>query len=216
MLQGNLGEAEKLLTQAMSGYQVIDDKDGVARALVDLGEIFREKGDLQAALDKYKKAVAVASEFDDKSASAYALAGLGDVLTEQADLTAARKFYNEALELRKQVGENQTIAETQLALANLSIEEGHSAQVEDEIRQCKEKFHQQQQADDELAASVLLSEALRAQSKQPASQAELATSQPLAEKTQNLLLSIRYRLESARSLLRTNQPELLRHSLDRY
>jgi eukaryotic-like serine/threonine-protein kinase len=214
ILQGNLDEGRRLLLQAISGYKAIDDKDGQARALVDQAEISREKGDLAEATNKYKKAVAIASEFDDKSASAYALAGLGDVLTDQGDLTAARKFYNEALELRKQVGENQTIAETKLSLAKLSIEEGHSADVENEIRQCKDNFHQQKQPDDELAASILLSEALRAQSKHPASQAELAASQPWAEKTQNRLLEIRYRLELARALLSSNQPESASASLE--
>ncbi len=214
ILQGKLNEARKLLQQAMSGYQAIDDKDGVARALVDLAEISKQQGDLMAAEDKYKRAVAVASEFDDKSASAYALAGLGDVLTDQGDLAAARKFYNEALELRKQVGENQTIAETQMALAELSIDEGHGAEVEGEIRQCKERFHQQQQLDDELAASVVLSEVLRAQSKQTESQTELAESRSLVEKTQNRLLGMRYRLESVRALLSTNQAESLRYPLE--
>jgi len=45
-------------------------------------------------------------------------------------------------------------------LARLSLEEGHAADAETVIRKCKEQFHQDGQADDELAASVTLMEGL--------------------------------------------------------
>jgi Flp pilus assembly protein TadD len=91
-------------------------------------------------------------------ARAYALSGVGDVLADRGDLAAARKSYEESLALRKQMGEKQTVAETELALARLSLDEGQAAEAETVIRKCKEQFHQDGQADDELAASVTLIE----------------------------------------------------------
>jgi Tfp pilus assembly protein PilF len=51
------------------------------------------------------------------------LTAIGDVLLDRGDLDSARKSYQESLSLRKQIGEKQTVAETELALARLSLEE---------------------------------------------------------------------------------------------
>ncbi len=67
--------------------------------------------------------------------------------------------------LRNQVGEKQLALETQVGLAQLSIEEGRAAEVEKPLRQWKQQFHQERQADDELAASTALTRALLAQGK---------------------------------------------------
>jgi DNA-binding winged helix-turn-helix (wHTH) protein/tetratricopeptide (TPR) repeat protein len=214
-MQGHLSAAQKLLEQAIPGYQSLDDKDGVARVLADLGEISLQKGDLEVAKNNFRKATAIASEIDDKSAAAYGLAGLGDVLTEQGDLAEARKFYKEALETRLEVREKHSVAETQLALAQLSIEEGHAADVEAEIRQCKEQFRQDQQADDELVAGLLLSRDLRSQSKNTDAQKEMAVNQSLGERTQSRLLGLQYELESARVELALEHPESSRAPLER-
>jgi NAD(P)H-hydrate repair Nnr-like enzyme with NAD(P)H-hydrate epimerase domain len=143
------------------------DKDGIALTLNDLGEVARHRGELDKALTTFEQAKTVAQEADDKSAVAYVLSGRGDVLTDRGDLVAARKSYEEALTIRKQTGEKQTAAETELALAHLAIEEGRSSDAETVIRKCKEQFHQDQQADDELAASTVLIDALLAESKLP-------------------------------------------------
>ena len=127
-------------------------------------KIARLRGDLKAALVGYKEAQAIAQEIADNRAVAYALAGTGDVLADQGDLQAARSSHQESLTLCKEIGDKQAVAETELAsMARLSIEEGHAADAETVIRKCKEQFHQDQQADDELAASVVLIDALLAE-----------------------------------------------------
>jgi predicted negative regulator of RcsB-dependent stress response len=69
-------------------------------------------------------------EIDDKRAMAYALDGVGDVLADQGDLQSARKSYLESLALSQRVGDKQGVAETELALARLSLDEGHAADAE--------------------------------------------------------------------------------------
>jgi len=63
----------------------------------------------------------------------------------------------------------------------LAIEEGHSSDAETAIRKCKEQFHQDQQADDELAASIMLIDALLAESKLPEAESEAGQSKSLAD-----------------------------------
>jgi tetratricopeptide (TPR) repeat protein len=196
--RGNLTEAARALSDAIPGYKEMGDKDGVALSLNDLAEVARRRGDLEAALASYSEARSTANEIDDKRAIAYALAGVGDVLVDRGALAAARKSYEESLALRKQTGEKQTVAETELALARLSLEEGHAADAETVIRKCKEQFHQDSQADDELAASVTLIEGLLGQGKSVEAANEEQASRALAAKSTNQLNRIQFDLVSAR------------------
>ncbi len=196
--EGDLSGAKKLIDESIIEYQAVDDKDGVALSLNNLGDLLRQSGNLQTAATTYQQAKATAQEIDDKAAIAYVMQGLGDVAIDRGDLAAARKSYEESLALRKEIGEKQTVAETELALARLSLEEGHAADAETVIRKCKEQFHQDGQADDELAASVTLMQALLGQDKFVEADKEKQTSQALAEKSTNLLNRLQFDLISAR------------------
>ena len=213
LLRGSLDEAKKFLQQAIPDYQAIEDKGGVALALNDLGGISRQKGDLKAALTTYRQAKATGEEIDDKSAVAYVLTGMGDVLLVQGDLAAARRAYEESLALRSQAGEKQAEAETQIALAQLAIEEGHAAEAEAAARKCKEQFHQERQADDELTASAVLVQALLAQDKHNDAQEEMEATQALATRSQNRFVRLEFALASARVMLATGRPESSRQLL---
>ena len=198
LARGNIASAERVLSDALPGYKEMGDKDGIALTLNDLGEVARRRGDLDKALTTLEQAKTVAQDADDKSAIAYVLSGTGDVLTDRGDLVAARKSYEEALAIRKQTGEKQTAAETELGLAHLAIEEGHSSDAETVIRKCKEQFHQDQQADDELAASVVLIDALLAESKVPEAESEAGLAKSLADKSANLLLRLQLEMMTGR------------------
>ena len=196
--RGSLAKAEHALSEALPGYKEMGDQDGVALMLNDLAEVARRRGDLGKALRTLEQANAVAQEADDKSAMAYVLAGKGDVFTDHGDLAAARKSYEEALAIRKQTGEKQTAAETELGLARLAIEEGHAADAETVIRKCKEQFHQDQQADDELAASIVLIDALLSESKLSEAQLEAGQAKSLADKSANTILHLQFEMMFAR------------------
>ncbi len=198
LARGNLSDAASALSDAIPGYREIGDKDGVALALNDLGEVARFRGDLGAALATYQQAKAAAQEIDDKHALGYVLAGVGDVLLDRGDLDGARKSYQESLSLRKQVGEKQTVAETELALARLFLEENQGNDAETVIRKCKEEFHQDQEADDELAAGVALVNAFLGQGKNSEAAKEVEDAKSLAAKSVNELIRLEFDIVSAR------------------
>jgi DNA-binding winged helix-turn-helix (wHTH) protein/tetratricopeptide (TPR) repeat protein len=214
LMEGNLVEAKKLLEGAIPNYLAIEDKEGVALSLSDLAELSRQNGKLAAAETNLRRARATAEEVENKSAVAYVLSGLGNVLMDRGDLAGARNAYEESLALRTKIGEKQTASESRMALARLSIESGHAADVEAEMRRCQVQFHQEQQADDELTASVALAEALLAQHKQKEAAAELAQSQGLAAKSQSLAGRLQYQIASARVLLASDHPEAARKPLE--
>jgi len=215
LARGNLTDAERALSDAIPGYKEMGDKDAVALTLADLAEIARLRGDLKAALTGYKEAGAIAQEIVDKRALAYALAGAGDVLADQGDLQAARNSQQESLALRKEIGDKQSVAETELALARLSLAEGHAADAETVIRKCKEQFHQEGQADDELAANVTLIEGLLGQDKSVEAAKEEQGSRALTAKSTNQLNRLQFDLVSARLELAVGHIAAARHQLQR-
>ena len=215
LARGNLTDAARALSDAIPGYKEMGDKDAVALTLADLAEIARLRGDLKAALTGYKEAGAIAQEIADKRALAYALAGAGDVLADQGDLQAARNSQQESLALRKEIGDKQSVAETELALARLSLAEGHAADAETVIRKCKEQFHQEGQADDELAANVTLIEGLLGQDKSVEAAKEEQGSRALAAKSTNQLNRLQFDLVSARLELAVGHIAAARPQLQR-
>jgi tetratricopeptide (TPR) repeat protein len=215
LARGNLTDAERALSDAIPGYKEMGDKDAVALTLADLAEIARLRGDLKAALTGYKEAGAIAQEIVDKRALAYALAGAGDVLADQGDLQAARNSQQESLALRKEIGDKQSVAETELALARLSLAEGHAADAETVIRKCKEQFHQEGQADDELAANVTLIEGLLGQGKSVEAAKEEQASRAQTAKSTNQLNRLQFDLVSARLELAVGDIAAARPQLQR-
>ena len=92
-------------------------------------------------------------------------AGLGEVLLAQGDLRLARKHHEEALAIRNATGEIRTAAESRLALATLSIEEGRPADAERLARQAAQVFEGQEAVDDEALAYAVVARALLARSR---------------------------------------------------
>jgi cytochrome c-type biogenesis protein CcmH/NrfG len=108
------------------------------------------------------------------------------VLLEEADFSGARKMYEQALAIRKSGGDQLTIAETQLGLAGLSLEEAHSpAEQEASARQVIEAFQKQRARDDEIQAWCILARAMLAQGKAAAAADAIGHAQSLAGKSQN-------------------------------
>ena len=215
LAQGDLAGARKLIEGALPSYEATEDKEGIALALNNLADLSRQNGKLRIAEIEYQRAKATAQEIDNKSAVAYTLVGLGDVSTDRGDLAMARSFYEQSLSLRNQIGEKQLAGETLVAMAHLSIEQGRGAEIEKSTRALKAQFHEEGQADDELAASIALVRALLAQGRERDAQVETQQSQSLAAKSQNLAASLQYELVAARVLIASDHPEKATPALDK-
>ena len=90
---------------------------------------------------------------------------LGEVLLAQGDLPSARRQYEEALETRKKIGAQDLVAESQVSLAGLALEEGHPEQAESLLRQAIVEFEKENATPDSAGAYVGLSRALQMQNK---------------------------------------------------
>ncbi|HEY0702463.1 MAG TPA: tetratricopeptide repeat protein [Candidatus Acidoferrales bacterium] len=214
-VQGNIAEARKLLLQCIVAHQTVGDSVGVAVGLNNLGDLSRQAGQLAVAESYYRQAKTEAAKTGDKDALAYIASGLGDVLSDRGDLPAARKSYEEALALRNQSAETALALETRVSLAQLAIEEGHPADAETAARACQKQFHDLQQPDDEMAASLVVINALLAQGQDADAKNELAAAQPLAAKNQNALPRLQFDLASAQIQLASDHPDAARPQLEK-
>jgi DNA-binding winged helix-turn-helix (wHTH) protein/tetratricopeptide (TPR) repeat protein len=215
LAMGDVAAAKKYFAEAIPNYQAVEDGEGVALALNNLGDLSRQSGELDAAKINYEKAMVTARRIDNKNAEAYVLYGLGDVLYDRGEFAPARKSYEESLAMRKQLGEKQAAAESEVAIAQVAIEEHAAADAEQVLRRCHEQFHQEQQADDELAASTELIYALLAQGKQADAQQEAQRSGALEKSSQNVLARLQFSLATARVALASEHPASAHEALEK-
>jgi len=95
-----------------------DAAEARAAALGNLGNVYRERGDLEGAEEHYKSALAIAREIGDRLGQANALGGLGLVYYRRGELEKAEEHHKKALEIYREIGNR--LGEAQ-ALGNLGL-----------------------------------------------------------------------------------------------
>ncbi len=166
VLQGDLPGAMKFYEEAL----VLDREVGDAGAAADVGygkALVQElRGDLPGAKAGFEESLKELQKDEDAYDSGYVLFSLGEVLLQEADFAGARKALEQSLALRKEGEDKIILGETQLELANLSLEEGRSPfDVETAARTAIEDFKKERAWEDEGLACALLARALFAEQK---------------------------------------------------
>ena len=183
--QGDLRGAIQLYEEALQGRDPADT-GYAALAGANIAIVLQLQGDLVDAKQGFEKSLATWQKLDDQGDSAYAMWSLGGLLLQEADFSGARKRYEQALAIRTSASDELTIAETRLALADLSLEEGHSpVEQESAIRQVLDVFQKQKTRDDETKAWSILARALLAESKAAAAKEAMQHARSLAARSQN-------------------------------
>jgi eukaryotic-like serine/threonine-protein kinase len=195
--QGDLRQAIQLYEASLN----LDPEDPGQRANIgfNLANTRQLQGDLAAAKQGFEQSLSIWQKDGDQRASAYAISSLGDLLVLEADFAGARKMYEQALAIRSAAGNTIPIAETQLQLAKLSLEEGGSpAEQEPALRQVLDVFQKQKVRDDEIQAWCVLSSALLAEGKTAAAKQSIQQARTLAAKSQSPAIQWAVALAGAR------------------
>src|SRR5437660_3079393 len=156
MAEGDLTGARKNLEECLEISRQIGDKNGIGVALANLGETRFDLGDLEQARRLYSDALQLFKETDNQSYVASALFGLGGILAAQGDLVDSRNKHEEALAIRDKAGERGDIPASHLAIAELSLEEGHASDGEASARGAVDEFRAQNDVDNQAKAETLL------------------------------------------------------------
>jgi eukaryotic-like serine/threonine-protein kinase len=186
MDQGDLRGAMQLYEESMRIGQNNADPGYAALTGLNVAVIRQFQGDLAGAKQGFEQSLAIYQKRADQWGSPYAWLGLGGVLLQQNDFSGARKLYEQALAMRTPTGEKIPIAETQLALADLSLEEARApAEQEVALRQVIEVFQTQKARDDEIQAWCILARALLARGKAAEAKDAMQRARSLAAQSQN-------------------------------
>jgi len=196
--RGGLVRSRSLNQESLTISRDVGDKRGVARSQMNLAEVLVSLGELAEATTRYQEAFEVATEVGDKRILAYAQAGLGNVLLAQAKFSEARHRYEEALATRQAAKERSTIPETHLALALLSIEEGHAAEGERLAQQAIEEFRGVKAVDGEALAGATLADAYLTQNELAKAQQTIDKSVELSRTAENRLVRASVGMVSAK------------------
>ena len=179
--QGDFPGALKLLRQSAEIDRASGQTSESSEALVDLGDVLEHQGDLAGAAKGYQEALTASQASGEKSLSAYALFGQGRIALLGADFPTAQRDFSQALQLRKELGEIFTVAETEMAIAETGLEEGHDGDAERPLRTVREVFRKAGKQEDVVAATTLLIRALLAEGKSAEARGELGALPAAAE-----------------------------------
>ncbi|WP_255219288.1 phosphotransferase [Nocardia tenerifensis] len=115
MLLGRYDDALDLLDRAL---ELVDTEERRITVWINLGDVYRYRGDAATAETLYRRAVEHARAAAPDVLS-YAVQHLGKALAEQNELTEAHALLREALDLRTAEGDPELIESTRVALESL-------------------------------------------------------------------------------------------------
>ncbi|MEP6862145.1 MAG: tetratricopeptide repeat protein [Deltaproteobacteria bacterium] len=110
--QDKLDTAKAALEEALRMFGAEPDRNGTARAILDLGVLLEQQGDHAAARKHYEDALRLERELGNRPATATVLLDLGEALATSSDPAGALARYAEALELARALSDTNLIEET--------------------------------------------------------------------------------------------------------
>jgi len=171
-LRGNLAAAAKTYQQTLD-MAASDDPGADAYSEYRLADLELTQGKVKSAHDRALAAVrSVRPNNGDYTMLSGALIVLGEAMLQEGDFKGARQSYEEALLLRQKRGEDNSVAENKVSLAELALEEGHPEKSEPLLREAISAFEIEKADPDASSAYTVLSRTLLLMGK--ASEAEEA------------------------------------------
>jgi tetratricopeptide (TPR) repeat protein len=120
----NSPEVVALLEESLALYRTLGNARGVARALMNLGNLKRRHGELDEAEGMFRQALALYKEIGATFGHGGALLNLGDLHAARGDREAARSFFEQAREISRRQSSPITYAFSLQYLGTMALEEG--------------------------------------------------------------------------------------------
>jgi len=196
--KGDLAGARRTCDEALALCREVGDRSTAAAVLATLGHALAAAGDLAGARAKYEEALPLLTETGNRTYAAIAHSGLGQVLAAEGDLVGARQKHDQALAIRTALGDKIGAAESDVALAGLSIEQGRPREAVAPLRAAAEVFRTEQATEKEGAAYSFLAGALLAQGRTAESVEVAGRARTLWTKGQNAHLRLSAAVMQAR------------------
>lgn len=123
-------------------YRQLGDRDGIARALNNLGTTAADRNDHAAAIELFEESRQVFQSLGDDHSVALCLSNLGESAMEQGDLERAAVLLEEANAIRRRLGDSLGLARSLMflgaAMARAGDRERSAALMDESMRLCRE------------------------------------------------------------------------------
>lgn len=142
-IEQHLGEFERSLdnfTQALELYRALDDGEGHARALLDLANLFRERGRINDAERHATEAEAEATRLGNDGLRARAYQQLGHVLCLKGDSLLALGHLTESRQLAHVLGDRRTEGAALRDIATLRRQQGRFIEAKELLERSSRLF----------------------------------------------------------------------------
>jgi len=198
-LRGKLPKAAKLYQQAIESAALLDPSAPAGYAMYRLADLELAQGQTKKAHDLAAQAAdALRPTHDGYQYLTGAMDVLGGALMAQGDLAGARQQYQQTLETRQKLGQLDLVAESQVSLAELALEEGHPERAEPWLRPAIAEFEKEKEDPDATGAYTLLSRALLMQGKLEEARKAIQHAAELGRNTPDPALTLPIAIQTAR------------------
>lgn len=117
-MRGDHGRAGTHFQRALTGYEELGDKVGVAKGLNNIGIVHRRRGDSSLALDHQLRALAIEETLGDKASIAGSLNNIGLAYVDLGDYARASDYFRKGLRVAQEI---DSAHETANLLNNMGI-----------------------------------------------------------------------------------------------
>jgi serine/threonine protein kinase/tetratricopeptide (TPR) repeat protein len=159
---GDTPTASAKYEQSLAMTRVLGDAPAQAHDFLGLARVRYTDGDLAGAKKWIDEAEPALRKSSDKSLAGLALAYTGDILAAQGDTAGAHAAYDKALKILNAAGASRYAAETEVASARLSVDEGNADEAKPILRAALAKLRENNDLAGEIVAHAVLVRALLA------------------------------------------------------
>ena len=197
-LRGNLAGAAKLYERGVAIEATVDPSEP-GYYLTRLADLELAEGRAQDAHHLAEQALA---SFQPEQGNVQGVTGamvvLAETLEAEGDLAGARQQCEQSLAMRQKVGAMDLVAESQLELGEMTLQEGHPEKAEPLVRSAITEFEKEKGLPDASSAYVVLSRALLMQGKVEGAREALRRATELSPATSDPALRLSIGIQSGR------------------
>jgi len=119
-----------------------EKSDKTAAFVHQLGMIAQSRGELDAALERYQKALQINEALDNRAGMANSYHQLGRIAQDRGELDAALERYQKALQINEALGDRDGMASSYGQLGNLALVRGELAQAIEQYQKALQIFEE--------------------------------------------------------------------------
>ena len=110
-MHGDDKQAELTTTAGLKLYRELEDRMGISRSLIVLGDVILDQGDLARAKPLLEKGLALSHELGDDDTLARGLLSLGWLAWDRGDIERGKSLLEEGLRISRQIGDINRICD---------------------------------------------------------------------------------------------------------